>query len=25
VCMQQSGLDRQNCAAGIEQYELASR
>lgn len=24
-CMQQSGLDRQNCAAGIEQYELASR
>lgn len=25
VCMQQSGLDRHNCAAGIEQYELASR
>lgn len=21
VCMQQSGLERQNCAAGIEQYE----
>ncbi|WP_194166876.1 hypothetical protein [Mycolicibacterium sp. P9-22] len=25
VCMRQSGLDRQNCTTGIEQYELASR
>jgi hypothetical protein len=25
VCMRQAGLDRQNCAAGIEQYEVSSR
>ena len=25
VCMQQSGLDRQNCAAGIAQYEVSGR